>query len=191
MSSSPKANSPVRNFQKLTRRVSQITSAKRVARRLSMAVLNKGRRSPTDHPVGEDEIKKQNFITDVHLEKEVENDPVDDIVEALCNSDYLEQLIQIFQYYSSYGDSYNLTSMKLSNYAKFIRESQYLPTKYPLAQIQVLFKEALKKDVQQENKYSNRGTSSNNNKSPRNSIRSPTNSNTNNMDKFDDNNNSQ
>ena len=61
MSSSPKANSPLRKFQKSSRRVSQVLSAKHVARRLSMAVLNKGRRSPTDHPVGEDEDQEAKF----------------------------------------------------------------------------------------------------------------------------------
>ena len=95
-------------------------------------------------------IKKQNFIVDVHLEEEEQVDEIGNLIEHLCNTDYLERLTQIFQFYASYGDSYNLISMKVSNFVKFIRETKYLPAAFPLAQLQVTFKEALKVDIKTE-----------------------------------------
>ena len=84
------------------------------------------------------------------IEEEEEVDEIGNIIEAMCNSDYLERLTQIFQFYASYGDSYNLISMKVSNFVKFMRETKYLPADFPLAQLQVTFKEALKVDIKTE-----------------------------------------
>ena len=130
--------------------MSTILSKKRVGRRLSVAVFEGGDKSDSGHPVHEEHIKKQNFIVDVHLEEEEEVDEIGNIIEAMCNSDYLERLTQIFQFYASYGDSYNLISMKVSNFVKFMRETKYLPADFPLAQLQVTFKEALKVDIKTE-----------------------------------------
>ena len=41
-------------------------------------------------------------------------------------------------------------SMKVSNFVKFMRETKYLPADFPLAQLQVTFKEALKVDIKTE-----------------------------------------
>ena len=40
--------------------------------------------------------------------------------------------------------------MKVSNFVKFMRETKYLPADFPLAQLQVTFKEALKVDIKTE-----------------------------------------
>ena len=127
--------------REVSRRMSTILSKKRVGRRLSVAVFEGGDKSDSGHPVHEEHIKKQNFIVDLHLEEEEEVDEIGNVIEAMCNSDYLERLTQIFQFYASYGDSYNFISMKVSNFVKFMRETKYLPADFPLAQLQVTFKE--------------------------------------------------
>ena len=50
-----------------------------------------------------------------------------------------EKLLPIFEFYCSYGDSYNLELLKITNFARFVRDTKMLPTKFPIGELQILF----------------------------------------------------